>query len=169
MVCCVAKLTAKQERFVAEYLVDLNAAAAAVRAGYTAHRSDSAGSQLMRNTGVKAAIKAARAKIDEKLEKTAVDIRKALDNQGFYDPRGFYKKNHTLKLPHELTLEQAQVVTKVLTEVVDGKVTIVGYEFANRQSALALAGKDRGMFKDRKEIEHKVPTKRVVLVMDDDE
>jgi len=30
-----AKLTARQERFILEYLVDLNATQAAIRAGYT--------------------------------------------------------------------------------------------------------------------------------------
>ena len=36
-------LTRKQERFVAEYLVDFNATAAAVRAGYSSHTADAIG------------------------------------------------------------------------------------------------------------------------------
>lgn len=37
-----AKLTEKQQRFVEEYLIDLNATQAAIRAGYSAKNSRSA-------------------------------------------------------------------------------------------------------------------------------
>ncbi len=165
----MAKLTDKQQRFVREYLIDLNATQAAIRAGYSSRSARQAGAENMSRPAIAQAIQAVRERIHAQLERTAADIRRALDNQGFYDPREFYKMDHTLKLPHELTLEQAQLITKVITEVIGGKVVITGYEFANRQAALIAAGKDRGMFKERKEIEVKVLTKRVVLVMDCDE
>lgn len=38
----MAKLTAKQQRFVEEYLIDLNATQAAIRAGYKAGNSQRA-------------------------------------------------------------------------------------------------------------------------------
>ena len=41
----VAKLTAKQKRFVEEYLIDLNATQAAVRAGYSVKTASEQGSQ----------------------------------------------------------------------------------------------------------------------------
>ena len=49
-------ITPKQARFVAEYLKDLNASQAAIRAGYTQHRADQAGYQLLRNTEIQRAI-----------------------------------------------------------------------------------------------------------------
>lgn len=49
-------LTAKQQRFVAEYLIDLNATQAAVRAGYSERNADKIGSQLLGKTGVAAEI-----------------------------------------------------------------------------------------------------------------
>ena len=36
-------LTSKQQRFVAEYLIDLNATQAAIRAGYSAKTADKIG------------------------------------------------------------------------------------------------------------------------------
>ena len=54
------KLTAAQERFVDEYLVDLNATQAAVRAGYSAKTAHSCGPRLLANAGVAAAIAAAK-------------------------------------------------------------------------------------------------------------
>ena len=50
------KLTPKQRAFVREYLVDLNATQAAIRAGYTATNADVTGPRLLGNVGVKALI-----------------------------------------------------------------------------------------------------------------
>lgn len=50
------KLTPKQRRFVEEYLVDLNATQAAIRAGYCAKTAESQASRLLRNVKVAAAI-----------------------------------------------------------------------------------------------------------------
>lgn len=56
------KLTPRQARFVEEYLVDLNASAAARRAGYAPKNADVAGPRLLVNVGIAAAIAAAKAK-----------------------------------------------------------------------------------------------------------
>lgn len=52
----MAKLTEKQQRFVDEYLIDLNATQAAVRAGYSAKTAESQGSRMLRNVKVQQAI-----------------------------------------------------------------------------------------------------------------
>lgn len=52
-------LTPKQERFVQEYLVDLNATAAAKRAGYSEKRASELGYQLLHKTTVQTAIQRA--------------------------------------------------------------------------------------------------------------
>ena len=49
-------LTPKQHRFVTEYLVDLNASQAAVRAGYSPRTAAQRGSRLLKNVEVQAAI-----------------------------------------------------------------------------------------------------------------
>ena len=62
-------LTPKQERFVQEYLVDLNATAAAKRAGYSERRASELGYQLLRKTTVQAAIQMA---IQDRSQRTGV-------------------------------------------------------------------------------------------------
>lgn len=47
-----AKLTEKQQRFVEEYLIDLNATQAAIRAGYSAKTADQQGSRMLANVKV---------------------------------------------------------------------------------------------------------------------
>ena len=51
-------LTPKQQRFVEEYLIDLNASAAYRRAGYSSGTPDVCGPRLLGNVGVQAAIEA---------------------------------------------------------------------------------------------------------------
>jgi phage terminase small subunit len=45
-------MTAKQERFIAEYLVDLNASQAAIRAGYSARNANVEGARLLANVSI---------------------------------------------------------------------------------------------------------------------
>ena len=55
-----AKLTAKQQQFIAEYLIDLNASAAAVRAGYAKKSAEVEGHRLLRNANIAAEIASKR-------------------------------------------------------------------------------------------------------------
>lgn len=66
-------LSAKQKRFVDEYLIDLNATAAYKRAGYkcTGHAAESAAEQLLRNIEVRGAIEAALA---ERAKRTEITV-----------------------------------------------------------------------------------------------
>jgi phage terminase small subunit len=66
----VKKLTAKQERFVQEYLIDLNATQAAIRAGYSEKTSYSIGQENLNKPEISDAIKRAGAKISERTEIT---------------------------------------------------------------------------------------------------
>lgn len=62
-------MTPRQKRFVEEYLIDLNATQAAIRAGYSKNSAQEQGYQLVRKTSVKAAIDAAMA---ERSERTGI-------------------------------------------------------------------------------------------------
>ena len=53
-------LTDKQRRFVDEYLVDLNATQAAIRAGYSAKTANEQGAQLLAKLSVREAVDAAQ-------------------------------------------------------------------------------------------------------------
>ena len=63
-------LTAKQQRFVVEYLVDLNATQAAIRAGYAAKGAKDQAYQLMQRPVIAAAIKEA---MEARNQRTKVD------------------------------------------------------------------------------------------------
>ena len=75
MVATTITLTARQERFVDEYLVDLNATQAAIRAGYSAKSAHVEGSRLLTNAKVGAAISTAKR---ERTEATKIDAEYVL-------------------------------------------------------------------------------------------
>jgi len=64
-------LTPRQSRFVEEYLVDLNATQAAIRAGYSERTANQTGPRLLLNVGIAAAVRAAKAKRSEETGITA--------------------------------------------------------------------------------------------------
>ena len=71
-------MTPKQDRFVAEYLVDLNATQAALRAGYSARTAPQQGSRLLKNVEVQAAIATQQAQQLEAVEVRIEDVLRDL-------------------------------------------------------------------------------------------
>lgn len=67
----MAKLTEKQKRFCEEYLIDLNATQAAIRAGYPAKRASEQAYQLLQKTTVSSYIEKLRAEQQERTQITA--------------------------------------------------------------------------------------------------
>ncbi|WP_239379212.1 terminase small subunit, partial [Pseudomonas aeruginosa] len=63
-------LTDKQRRFVDEYLVDLNATQAAIRAGYSAKRADAIGHENLRKPEVAAFLAERQQELQERTEIT---------------------------------------------------------------------------------------------------
>jgi len=74
------KLTIKQETFVAEYLVDLNATQAAIRAGYSAKNADKIGSELLGKTRVKEKIQERMNQRSERTEITSDYVLKTIQD-----------------------------------------------------------------------------------------
>jgi phage terminase small subunit len=71
-------LTDKQAKFVDEYLIDLNATQAAIRAGYSANRASEIGYQQLRKTTVQEAIAEAMEKRSKRVQRTADDVMRDL-------------------------------------------------------------------------------------------
>ncbi len=86
-------LNAKQQRFVAEYLVDLNATQAAIRAGYESKNADVTGPRLLGNVGIAAAIAEGQKELAEKAGVTAEKIVAELAKLGFSNMRDYLGVN----------------------------------------------------------------------------
>lgn len=74
----MAKLNAKQEMFCKEYLIDLNATQAAIRAGYSQRTAYSQGQRLLKNVELLARVKELKEKRADELELDAYWVLKRL-------------------------------------------------------------------------------------------
>lgn len=80
-------LTDKQKAFVAEYLVDLNATQAAIRAGYSSKTAARIAVELLNKTQVAAAIQQAQAQREKRTLITADRVLTELARIAFADAR----------------------------------------------------------------------------------
>lgn len=94
-------LTPKQQRFVEEYLVDLNATQAAIRAGYSPKTAEQQGSRLLGNVKVAGAIEVAQALRSERTQVDADWVLTRLAAEAEADIADLYDEDMNLKPVHE--------------------------------------------------------------------
>ena len=82
-----ATLTPRQQAFVREYLVDLNATQAATRAGYSARTANEQGARLLAHVSVRSAVDKAMQKRAQRVEATADEVLRDLWAIAKADPR----------------------------------------------------------------------------------
>ena len=129
-------LTDKQKRFVEEYLIDLNATQAAIRAGYSKNRASELGYQLLQKTTVQQAIEAAQNKRSERVQITQDDvIRMLLENIEIASGKKAVIKTEIRKS------ENGELVGDDIAQFV--------YESSSVNKALELLGKHLGMFSQK--------------------
>ena len=141
-VVSVAKLTDKQKRFVAEYLVDLNATAAAKRAGY---KDPNIGRQLITKNNVSAEIAKRRDELQSKLEITQETVLQELAAIAFANGTDFVTVTGAGLLDVKPT---SQVSKEKLPAIAGIKYSQTGIEIKlhDKVRALELLGKHLGVF-----------------------
>jgi len=125
------KLTAKQQRFVDEYLIDLNASGAAKRAGYSAKTADQLGYQLLQHPSVADAISKGRAVQSTRAKVDADWLLERLTNVCDADLADLYDEHGALKPIQQWpkifrTGLVAGIETEQQFETIDGKKTPTG-------------------------------------------
>lgn len=158
-------MTPKQEAFVREYLIDLNATQAAIRAGYSSHRADAIGHENLRKPEIAAEIAAAQQKRAERTEVDADWVLKRLHSEATADLADLYDENGNLRPITEWPMVwRTGLVAGIETAMErdgsdeDGKpqfVTVRKVKLSDRVRMVELIGKHVGVgaFKDRLEIE----------------
>lgn len=144
----MAKLTPKQKRFIAEYLVDLNATQAAGRAGY---KDPNIGRQLITKNNVAEAIRKAMADREERTGVTQDWVVQELYKIAHADRGGIAKVvgggRVVLTDTDALDDEQRAALVGVEETKFGIKVTT-----CDKLKALELLGRHLGMFTDKQEI-----------------
>jgi phage terminase small subunit len=153
-----SKLTPKKRRFVDEYLCDLNATQAAIRAGYSKKTAKQIGSRLLTYVDIQEAIAKRRDRLSEKLEITAERVLKELALIGFANMQDYMRANadgDPVLDFSQLTREQAAALSEVTVEAFkDGRgedardVSKVKFKLSDKRAALVDIGRHLGMFKE---------------------
>ena len=137
----MAKLTEKQKRFVAEYLVDLNATQAAIRAGYSPKTANRIGSQNLSKVDVQTEIEKRRATLRNKLEITQEKVIEELAAVAFANGADFAQVTKT-GLVRIIPTEDKRKAIASIKEGANG-TEIKTYD---KVRALELLGKHLGVF-----------------------
>lgn len=163
-------LTAKQRRFVEEYLVDLNATQAAIRAGYSEKTAGQIGDENLKKPQIAAAVQEAQAARSARTEITQDMVLRELAKIGFADIRKVVRWSNTelqtvegddgpmTVAYHGLMLTSADEIdddtAAAISEISQGKEGLK-VKFHDKKGALVDIGRHLGMFKER--VEHSGP------------
>lgn len=125
------KLTPKQKAFIDEYLIDLNATQAAIRAGYSKKTAYSQGQRTLKNVEV-------QNRIAEQLEK--------IQNERIADVKEV--------MTYLTSVMRGEHTEQALKLIGDGcqEITDIDVSAKERLKAAELIGKRYGMFKDQMEL-----------------
>jgi phage terminase small subunit len=151
-------LTPKQQRFVAEYLVDLNATQAAIRAGYAAKHADVEGPRLLGNVGIAAAIQAGQAAKLAQINVSAEGVVQELAGVAFSNLQRLFRPTGELIPIHELppsvaaSIASMELVLKN-AEAGDGKIDrVLKVRMWDKVRGLELLARRFGLLLDRVEL-----------------
>lgn len=155
----MAKLTEKQKRFVEEYLIDLNATQAAIRAGYSVKTANEQGARLLVNVSVQQKI---AEKMADRSKRTGVNqdrVIQELAKIAFINaPDVINTKDATIKAG--ATSDDTAAIQSVKVKVIptkEGEGVEREIKFNDKIKALELLGKHLGMWKDKLDVDIKVP------------
>lgn len=145
------KLTAKQARFVEEYLVDLNAAGAARRAGYSVNRCMEIGYQLLQHSTVQLAIQAAMRERSARTGITADRVVQELAVIGFADLTDYVEWGPTgIQLKCSATLDSTK--RRAVIEVSETRQG-VKIKLADKKGSLDSLGRHLGIYTQQADTE----------------
>jgi phage terminase small subunit len=154
------KLPPRQQRFVEEYLVDLNATQASIRAGYSKRTADVQGPRLLGNVRIAAEIQRLKEARAEKMGITAARVLEEVRRLALSDIRCVFDENGKLRAVADLSEEQAAAISSV--EVVTSSIPIGHGEVEiesthklkawDKLRALELLAKHLGLLRDRVEL-----------------
>ena len=168
----------KHKRFIQEYLIDLNATQAAIRAGYSKKTADVQGSRLLGNAKIAKAIQKAKEATAKRLEITHDEWLGELKLIGFSDlanhieidsDTGAIRAKGLNEMP-ENTSRALESITEIRTihENAKGDQTVINdrvtFKLHSKIEALKTIGKHLGFLTDKVEHSGEIKTNDPLIV-----
>lgn len=163
------KLTDKQELFCNEYLVDLNATQAAIRAGYSEKTANAIGNENLAKPSISIRIQEMQMERSKRLQITQDDVLKEFWSIAKDDIRNYLSFrsititniNPITEAPEEFNKidvaikDSEDIETKNISEISIGKDGQFKFKLYAKDNALMQVGRHLGMFTDKLEFEDK--------------
>jgi len=182
-----SELTAKQRAFVREYLIDLNATQAAIRAGYSSDTAGAIGAENLKKPQIEAAISAAMNLRAERTDITADRVLKELAKIGFADIRKAIRWESALVTEEDnpdggdiavikrIVTNQVQLVSSddidddtaaAISEISQNTNGGIKLKLHDKKAALVDLGRHLGLFTDNVAMKHDVSDPLAALLSD---
>lgn len=164
-------LNEKQMRFVNEYLLDLNATQAAIRAGYSAKTAYAQGQRLLKHVEVAAYLQGQKTARSEKTGIDAEWLLRRLAMEAEADMADLYDENGKLKPVKDWPLIWRQGLVSGVETVREGTGEEASFvdkvKISDRIKRLELIGRhiDVQAFKDKVEVDASADLKRIYAEM----
>lgn len=147
------KLNDRQRRFCDEYLKDLNATQAAIRAKYSSKTAGQIGERLLRNVEVAKYLKERMADREKRTEITQDMVLREYARIGFFDPRKLFDETGRPLPISQLDDDTAAVISGVDVATIgnaeQGVGEILKLKLADKKGALDSIARHLGMFNDK--------------------
>lgn len=158
------RLTAKQKRFIEEYLVDLNATQAAIRAGYSKKTAAFIGAENLKKPQIQAEIQRRMAERQKRTEVTQDRVVKELARLAFANAADFVtvEKREVVMGDGSVVAVDGAAVKYTSELTVDQQAAIAGIKqgangvelkLCDKLKALELLGRHMGMFTDKLDVQ----------------
>ena len=163
------KLPAKKSLFIQEYLIDLNATQAALRAGYSPRTAMKQGWQLLQEPRIKKEVQAAMNERSRRTEITADRVLQELARIGFVDTRNIMKVddkgNMVVTASDILDSDDAACISEISQTITEngGSLKI---KLHDKLGALDKIGRHLKLFTDVQEQKHTFTQMGRVMVGD---
>lgn len=138
-------LTAKQDRFCEEYMVDVNGKKAAIRSGYSENTADMQASRLLTNDKVIEKIKELRIAQSQRTEITADRVLQEVYKIGFSDISKVMDKEGKLLPLSDWPAEMSAAISSIEVKEMSG-ITQTKVKLWDKNSALEKLFKHHGLY-----------------------
>lgn len=154
----MANLTPKQQRFVEEYLIDLNATQAAIRSGYSEKTAAVIGAENLIKPNIANAIAEAQAEREERVQIDADYVLKRLVEIDQMDVLDIMDENLNMKPLKEWPKIWRQYINNIESiELSDGEGWLKKIKWPDKVKNLELLGKHVSVGAFKEKVEHTGP------------
>lgn len=136
----------RQERFCHEYLIDLNATQAAIRAGYSEKTAQAQSSRLLSSEVISTRIKTLMKKRENRTQITQDRVLQEYSKLAFVDIRKLYDQHGNLLKITDIDDDTAAAILSIDVCVGGEEEKVYKYKLTDKRAALDSVARHLGMF-----------------------